>query len=699
MKRRAPKKSLRSTPLPMAPKWRLAACGVVFLLIWAALWVRAGDLQLMQGAEYAQKARQQHMTAETRRGKRGDILDRNGRPLARSVWGSSVYAHPGEIVDVNRSASALSKVLGVSRRTLKKKLTSDKPFVWLARQVDDRTGSAVTGLNLPGVGLKDAFTRVYPGKHLAGQVVGFTNVDGVGVEGLERTLEDVLKGRTERKVLRLDGRRGQLEIGDALEDIKSVDGRDVYLTIDAYLQAEAENALSQAVTEHQAEWGVCLVVEVATGDILAMANYPFFNPNNYRSSSAKLRRNRAAMDMFEPGSTMKPLMAAAALEEGIVSPASVIDCENGAYTLTGKTIRDTHEYGELTFADVVAYSSNIGLAKVGLELGPQRMHGYLEQLGYGHATALPLPAETAGLLRPWQGWYPLDVAAVSFGQGVGVTALQMAQAYLTLTEDGGFKPLRLVREQKSAPGGRVFSPATAAAVRSMLVLAVEEGTGKNARLPGVVVGGKTGTAQKASPQGGYADAYVSNFVGLVPGDAPELLVLAVIDDPKKQHYGGVVAAPVVRQVMASALAYTGRLSEPAPSSLPSLVDSTGETLPLMDCGPQARGLACSALPTLNIVDEEPEAALPPEIAALAQKLEGDEPKDDAVRMPDVRGVSLKRAVQVLARQGVIPKVRGTGSRIVAQRPAPGARWKSGGAMLTLGSAAVSAKITGKGRGS
>ena len=674
---------------PEAARWRLAASGAVLALVWAALWVRAGQVQLVLGPELAAKAKQQYVASETSQGRRGNILDRNGVPLARSVRVSSVSARPAQMENPRHAARLLAKALGLPRKQLARKLARGGHFVWLARQVDDRTRAAVQALDLKGVEFEEEFTRVYPAGPLAGQVLGFTDVDGRGREGLEGALDERLAGRSESRVLQKDASGRRMETGVAE---RLLDGQDVWLTLDSHVQAEAEKALARAVDKNRAAWGACLVVDVPSGEILAMANYPFFNPNTFRHSSPARRRNRAALDIFEPGSTVKALLAAAALEDGLVTPDTMVDCEGGRYVVTGKAIRDTHEYDDLSVSDVVALSSNIGSAKIGAQLGAQRLYDYLRRLGFGAQTDLPLYAQAQGLLRDPGGWYPLDLATISFGQGMGVTALQLAQAYLALAGDGTFRPLRLTRNAPAYKGERIFPAATAAQVRAMLVRAVEEGTGKNGRLPGVVVGGKTGTAQKASPQGGYSDSYVASFVAMVPGNAPELLVLAVIDSPKEHHYGGVVAAPAVRDVMAGTLAYTGMLTESVQAgSFADVLASTGEGMATMECGPGFSGAACPSLPGLPAltVQEETVPALPSEIEALAAQLAGsaekDVPRVDDKTMPDVVGVSLQSAVAVLVRRGAVPQVRGLGPVVVGQSPKPGARWTSGKTpVLTLG---------------
>jgi cell division protein FtsI (penicillin-binding protein 3) len=319
------------------------------------------------------------------------------------------------------------------------------------------------------------------------------------------------------------------------------------------------------VTTHLGKAGTCLVIHVPTGEILAWANYPFFNPNAARSVSPKEGRNRSALDVVEPGSTMKPLVVAAALQEGVVKPDTTFFCENGKFKVANRIIKDTHSYGDLTVNKIVRWSSNIGAAKIGLQLGPKRLHAYFEKLGFGTPTGLPLSGEGKGLVRSLKDWAPIDTATASFGQGVAVTPIQLAQAFLTLANDGVRKPLKLVLDPpQNMPQEvpvRVFDAEVAKTVQRMMreVVQEEHGTGKSARIQGLETGGKTGTAQKAGPHGGYGNKYLGSFVSFVPAIDPEYIFIVMVDEPEPSHYGGVVAAPAVREVTQKTLCYLGRM--------------------------------------------------------------------------------------------------------------------------------------------
>jgi cell division protein FtsI (penicillin-binding protein 3) len=374
-----------------------------------------------------------------------------------------------------------------------------------------------------------------------------------------------------------------------------------------------------------------------------MANSPFFTPNGSRPTAAGLRRNRAAQDVFEPGSTMKPFLVAAALEEKTVTADQLFDCENGKWKLRNKIIRDDHPHRWLTVSQIVRYSSNIGAAKVGQTLGSQRYYDYLTRLGFGSRPGVTALSGGVGILHPAQAWTEIDQAAISFGQGIGVTALQMAKAYLCIANKGVAKPLRLVLDpgpEKADEPVRVFSEKTARTVLGMMREVVEmDGTGKMARIPGVPVAGKTGTAQKAG-KGGYSDERLSSFVGLIPGDKPEYLVLALVDEPQNVSYGGIVAAPAVKEIASRALAYYGRL-------------------------PEAPALAEAAR-----VEPDPSQV-------MGEVLPAGQPRTAGERVPDLHGLPLRRAVELLVQKGIVPVLKGRGMVVSGQKPAAGDPWPEG----------------------
>lgn len=630
------------------PGIRLTVVALLFGALWLTLWGRAFQVQVLKGEELAQMAKRQHLVSEFVSGERGRIFDSQGRVLAQSVKCSSVYARPRLVESRPAAARELGRILGIPVRDVNRKLASTRPFVWLARQVNDREASLVEALDLPGIELVQEYKRFYPNGHLAGQLLGFTGTDGQGLEGLERSLQSRLAGKSDETIVQRDARGRRLYLDGSSEG--DTRGEDIRLTIDADIQAMAEQALEKAVVRNHAANGTALVVRVADGRIRAWAQYPPFNPNVYGQYRASSWRNRIALDALEPGSTLKPFLIAAALQEGVVTPEREFDCEMGEWKMPGATIRDTHDYGVLPVDLILRYSSNIGAAKIGLELGAERLYDSLDKLGFGNRPGLPLPGESRGIMRDAGTWQDVDLATISFGQGVSASSLQLARAYLCLARGGVLTPLSLIEgDEPEEPQRQVFDEDVAREVLAMMRGVVEEdGTGRAARIEGISMGGKTGTAQKASPLGGYGDKYVGSFVGLVPAEDPEFLVLVMIDEPEPHHYGSVVAAPAVKEIVVQTLAFLGRLPEPA----------TGTALAAQRSGNNGtvRGSA------LGLPGEDRLRV------ALRQA-------DAAV--PDVVGLSLRRAVEILATAGTVPSFEGEGVVVRRQQPRAGGPWPAG----------------------
>jgi len=625
-----------------ASRTKLLFVMVLFALVWTGLLGRAAWLQLFMGSDLSRLASRQHLAAELERGERGSIFDRNGNLLATSVEAESVYVRPVKVTDVGGTVTKLSKILGISRAKLRKKLSRKSNFIWIKRQINDRMASKIRKAALPGVYLTTEYVRLYPNNHLAGQLLGFAGIDGKGLEGLEKEFNDRLAGRKAQFVVQRDasGRRLYLDAMGREVDIR---GKDIHLTIDSHIQSVTENALAQAVKKYNGKWGAAVVVEVASGDILAMANCPRFNPNIFRTSSPKIWRNRVALDVVEPGSTFKPFVIAAALKHGVVTPEKLFDCENGRWKLNGKYIKDTHKCSWLPTHKILRYSSNIGMAKIGLELGVQNYHKFISDLGFGYRTGLPIPGDRKGLIRPPAKWNEIDLAAGSFGQGVGVTALQMAKGYLAIANKGIAKPLKLVqfpRSEEEEPAKRVFTPDVAEKVLSMMRETVQEdGTGTKARISGTTVAGKTGTAQKAHKKGGYGTEYLASFGALVPGYNPEYIVFLMVDDPKPNHYGSTVAAPAVKKIMIETLAYYGKLPE---KRNPTPVMAAGQTF-----------------------SEMPRKALRSNSARV--EISGD-------KVPNLTGMPIRRAIEILVQKGFVPKLKGQGMTVTKQLPKAGDKW-------------------------
>lgn len=618
----------------------------LFSIALVGLWVRAGWVQLHEGDALADRAARQSRAAEYEYGERGRIFDRNGQMLATSVEAKSVCAYPYEVKNPDHTAAVLAKSLKLSVSKVRKRLKSAKRFVWIKRQVTDREASSVNRAGLTGVHLLSEFSRIYPNGHLAGQVLGFVDIDGKGREGVERVRDQWMQPGKARFVVQRD-RKGRRFYLDAEGREVDINGRDVTLTIDTHIQHAAEQSLAKSIAKYEARAGIVLVVDVKSGDILAMANQPFFNPNTVRASKASHRRLRPITDIYEPGSTMKPFLFAAALEEGVIEPDTLIDCENGRWRVANKTIRDTHPEKWLPAHKVLRYSSNIGCAKIGMDMGAEVYHSYLSKLGFGERTGIVLPGESSGILRPAQKWTSVDLAAISFGQAIGTTALQLAKAFLCLANQGATKELNLIKSPRPERGNasvQVFSPETSATVLSMMKDVVhEDGTGRSARIQGITMAGKTGTAQKASPKGGYGDQYLSSFVALVPAEEPELLVITMIDEPQKANYGSMVAAPVCREITVRTLAYHGKLSETLHAAIEEEV------------------------PAESMVEEPANQEIPA-------------PTERTVvtgMVPDIKGMPVRRALEILVKMGIVPVLKGEGMTVDRQEPAAGQPWSGG----------------------
>ena len=616
---------------------KIILLAVIFTVGFLAIWCRAYYVQIVTGRLLVERANRQYWASRQLQGERGAIVDRQGRLLAKSVSTYSVFINPAHIKDKRRTVKTLHGIVGGSKKRLNRLVREKSSFVWVARQIGDRQVAQLRQADLPGVYLKKEWMRLYPQGHVAAQLLGFVGIDGKGLEGLERSLDDVLSGSSARQRVQRDAAGAQLYSGHAQND---VDGVSVSLTLDSVIQSAAEDALAESVEKFHGKSGVCLVVEVPTGDILAWAHYPFFDPNQYAKSNARVWKNRMCLDLVEPGSTFKPFVVAAALEQGVCSPESRFFCEQGEWRIGRNRIRDTHPYETLRVDEIMRYSSNIGMSKIGLALGAEGLYRQLRRFGFLETTGVHVPGEAKGLIRPPQAWTQVDLAAASFGQGVAITPLQLARGYLALANKGRMRPLRVVRGiPRDTSTRQVVRKDVAEAVLRMLRDVVEDdGTGKLARIPGVEVGGKTGTAQKPTSKGGYGDHFLASFVGFIPALEPKYLILAMVDEPHPQHYGGVVSAPVFKKVGMKLLAYRGE-SPLQETNMPS----GGET----------------ATGTL--------------IKSPVQKVVNYEQRSDG-KVPDLCGASLRRAVAAMARHGVVPRIVGQGTVVQRQQPKPGTLW-------------------------
>ncbi len=539
------------------------------LVLWngAIVW-RLFHLQVQRHEAYRATAGKQQRRIVELEAPRGTIFDARGRKLAMSVQVESAFADPAKIGDAAEAADRLSEVLGCDRERLAERLAQDREFVWIARQLDPAIAEAVRQLDLDGVGFLHESKRVYPLRQLAAQLVGFAGIDNTGLEGLERAWDEVVAGEpVQRKVLR-DARRGTV-VSPAFSFRDAQPGSDLHLTIDASLQHILERELAASLEEHRAKQATGVILDPWSGAVLAMASLPSFDPNRFAEYSPASRRNRVITDAFEPGSTFKIVTAAAALGANLIDPADILDCEMGGITLDGTRIGDHHPFGLLTFREVIAKSSNVGAIKTALLVGSEGFYRQIRSFGFGEATGIDLPGEAPGILRSIDRWQRLDPAYISFGQGISVTALQLANAFAAVANGGRlYRPYVVARigrngaledlHPRPTSVGRPISAATARTIGRMLEAVVTEGTGRRAAVPGYRVAGKTGTAQKALPGRGYAaDRHLVSFVGYAPARAPAVVVLVAIDEPRIGSHGADVAAPVFARIVSQVLLYLG----------------------------------------------------------------------------------------------------------------------------------------------
>ncbi len=567
---------------------RYWSCRVLFhVLVGAglcAILYKAFLLQVVEHSTWVQRAQAQVNTSFQVPAYRGSIYDRQGRLLSYSVPQRSLYADGNPVRDSKKLAGLLSPLLGEPQSALEKKLSGTRHFVWIKRQLTDQQAHAVESLNGRGLNLTSEYKRFYPQRQVAGQVVGFVGLDGVGLEGIEKSFDPVLRGSPTRVGQVRDGGRRCLWLSSSAPP-EPVESSGVKLTIDAFIQYIAECELEKAVQKYHAKAGEVVVMDPATAEVLAMVNWPFFDPNLPDKNDPRLWKNRTITDSFEPGSTFKVFLMSAALQENMVRPRDRIFCEEGRCRLAGHTIRDVHPRGWITMQEVIKFSSNIGAAKIALHVGAERYNRYIRGFGFGEDTGIALPGEVKGLLRPWRKWRPIDLAVTGFGQSIGVTPLQLTAAVNTIVNDGYYSPPIIAREIvdedgkpvkrfQSARTRQVIQKKTADQIRAMMALVtLEGGTGVQAVPPGYTAAGKTGTAQVMDPvTKRYASKkYTSVFTGYIPADHPRLVITVVVHEPQGASYGGVVAGPVFREVAAKALPYLGVMpSAPSPASVPAV---------------------------------------------------------------------------------------------------------------------------------
>ena len=538
-----------------------------------AFWLQAWSTEFLQKQGASRYERALEIPAN-----RGKIVDRSGAMLASSLPAKAIWADP-EDVDVPREKlNELAKLLSMDRRELDRKLAEDKNYVYLKRQVDADVAARVAALNIRGINQRNEFKRHYPEGETVAHIVGFTNVEDVGQEGFELAQQQRLAGKPgARRVIKDNLGRFIEQIGSGREP---QDGADLTLSIDTRIQFLAFNALRDAVREHRAKAGAVVVVDVQTGEVLALSNWPTYDPNNRGQLTGAQLRNRVITDTFEPGSTMKPFAIAMGLEAGKVRPSTVIETAPGKLTIGTATIGDAHPHGALTVEQVLQKSSNVGTVKIALQLPPQKMWEGFTSVGFGQAPQIGFPGTVSGRVRPYKNWKPIEQATMSYGHGISVSLIQMARAYTVFARDGDVIPLTMTRTDVEATGVQVFRPATAQAVRKMLEMAAgPQGTAPQAQISGYRVGGKTGTAYKQENGAYQTNKYISSFVGFAPVSKPRIVVAVMIDEPSAgKHYGGEVAAPIFARITGEALRAM-RVAPDAPfATLIQPVDPVRESL-------------------------------------------------------------------------------------------------------------------------
>ena len=538
-----------------------------FALAASLLVVRAVQLQVLDKDFLNRQADTRHLRTESISAHRGNIFDRNGEPLAISTPVDSIWANPKEFASSIEKIPQLAKALGVDSETLMRRITRnmDKEFLYLKRHLNPSPALRVMALKLPGINVQREYRRYYPASEVTGHLVGFTNIDDEGQEGLELAMNHWLEGESGAKRVLKD------RLGRSIENVESIrpprHGKDLRISIDLRLQYLAYRTLKVAVKTHNARSGSVVILDVQTGEVLAMANQPTYNPNDRSQFVAERYRNRAITDIFEPGSSIKPLIIAAALESGQYRPSSVVDTSPGHITVGAKKIEDHRNLGSISLTTILARSSNVGVTKLAMTLQSDQLWGTISQFGLGEMTSSGFPGESAGMLTHYSNWRPISQATIAYGYGVAVTPLQLAQAYAAIGNGGIMQPVSLFAVEEAVRGERIVSNDTANAVRRMLEEVVRPGgTGAKASVDGYRIAGKTGTAWKAAKGGHSQDKYFSIFAGLAPASAPRLATVVVIDEPSGElYYGSDVAAPIFADVMSESL----RLLAVPPDAMPA----------------------------------------------------------------------------------------------------------------------------------
>jgi cell division protein FtsI (penicillin-binding protein 3) len=625
--------------------------------IWgAAIGIRLYFLHVVYSDEFKERAERQQQRTLDLSPRRGNIYDRNGNELAVSIKVDSVFAVPSEIDDPAPIAARLSSITNLNTQEILKKLSTERSFAWIKRKVTTTEAAAIQAANLPGVYFQKEDRRFYPKRSMAAHVLGYVNIDEQGMGGLEYRYNSAVLGDAGRVVIMTDAR------GRSFQRVEQppAPGANLTTTIDENIQYIVEKELQAGVERTRAKGISIIAMAPQTGEILAMANYPTFNPNEYSKYSSASWINRAVSHTYEPGSTFKIATAVAALEENLTTPDEVIDCQRGAIVIFGHRIRDTHPFGLLSVREIIQNSSNVGVIKLGLRLGDERLASYIDRLGFGHLTNVDLPGEERGLTKPPSRWSKISIGAISMGQEIGVTPLQVLSMVAAVANGGiRYRPhvVKTIDDSRKGltrrvepEGERVISEVTARELQEMLEVVVTDGTARASKLDGYRAAGKTGTAQKIGENGRYSNKYVASFAGYAPASNPSLALIVVVDEPLGRYYGAEVAAPIFKTVAEQVLRYMS-----VPPDVPAYAPQY-----TVRKGPKARRVP--SMPSL--------------IPASMSAADYEAPGFGEITIPDFSGKSLREVTEECLKTGLRLQSIGSGA-VVDQMPLPGANVRAG----------------------
>jgi cell division protein FtsI (penicillin-binding protein 3) len=661
---------------------------IIIVAALAAIWTgavfgRLAYLQLFRYSEYYSRAQHQQRLIVDVGASRAEIFDRNLNPLAMSVPVDSAFAVPSEIADPDMVARLIGKVLDIPSDEIATRLASSHSFAWIARKIPPEKAERIAAMNLRGIYFQREGGRFYPKRDLAAHVLGYVDVDEKGLAGIEYSLDDSIRSKPGKMLILADAHRRWYDSNDKAPD----SGTSVVLTLDEKIQYIAEKELAQAMHDTQAKTGTIIVENPNSGELLAVANWPSFNPNAAKDSPPDARMDRATSSLYEPGSVFKIVTLSAAIDQGVTNPNEVVDCQNGAIYIAGHRIRDHKAYGALTVSQILAYSSDVGAIKIGLRLGAPKFYDYIRAFGFGQSTGVDLPGETRGMLRRLENWTPVSVGAISMGQEIGVTPLQMITAVSAMANGGLIVRPHVVRElrrgtQVTEPPDaqqlprRVIKETTAATMRNMLEGVVLTGTGKLAKLDGYTSAGKTGTAQKYDPETGRYSTHdlIASFVGFAPINTPALTILVQLDSPVGPHDGGQVAAPVFQRIAQQVLAYLD-VPRDVPVAAQTLRASRAKAAPTKDDNltdvSDFEAVQTPASAATEAVSPVLSHSAPVIAAPTVEIAEG-----GGIPAPQLLGKTVRDVTEECLKMGLVPVLVGTGTA-TEQSPEPGATIRRG----------------------